>query len=65
MVNIERKNLVIMMEAGYIYLGMQKFKEAYEVFKGVAILAPDSDIPLVALGGVDFCVGKFQSAVKW
>lgn len=65
MISIDRKQLVIMMEAGYVYLGMQKFKEAHEVFNGVSILAPESDVPLVALGGVDFCTGKFKSAIKW
>ncbi len=65
MIDIDRKHLVVMMEAGYVYLGMQKYKEAYNVFEGVAALAPDSDIPLVALGGVDFCVGKFANAIKW
>jgi len=65
MIDMERKHLVVMMEAGYIYLGMQKFKEAYHVFEGVVALAPDSDVPLVALGGVDFCLGKFTSAIKW
>ena len=54
-----------MMEAGYVYLGMQWFKEAYTIFEGVASLAPDSEIPLVALGGVDFCLGKFKNAIKW
>ncbi len=65
MIDIERKYLVIMMEAGYIYLGMQRFKESREVFKGVSILSKDSEIPLIALGGVDFCEGKFDSAVTW
>ncbi len=65
MIDIDRKYLVVMMEAGYVYLGMQKFKEAYQVFEGVAAMAPDSDIPLVALGGVDFCLGRFTSAIKW
>lgn len=65
MIDIDRKYLVVMMEAGYIYLGMQKFKEAYQVFEGVAAMAPDSDVPLVALGGTDFCVGKFANAIKW
>ena len=65
MIDMERKHLVVMMEAGFIYLGMQKFKEAYQVFEGVVSLAPESDVPLVALGGVDFCLGKFASAVKW
>ncbi len=54
-----------MMEAGYIYMGMQRFKEAYDIFKGVAVLAPDSEVPIVALGGIDFCLGKFESALKW
>lgn len=65
MIDIDRRYLVIMMEAGYVYLGMQRFKDAYEVFEGVASMAPQSEIPLVALGGVDFCLGKFDKAIKW
>ena len=64
MIDIERSNLGLMMEAGYIYLGMQRFKEARDVFEGVASLAPDSEIPLVALGSVDFCQGKFTNAIR-
>ncbi len=65
MIDIDRRYLVIMMEAGYVYLGMQRFKEAYQVFEGVAAMAPTSEIPLVALGGVDFCIGRFDRAIKW
>jgi len=64
MIAIERSNLGLMMEAGYIYLGMQRFKEARDVFEGVASLAGDSEIPLVALGSVDFCQGKFTNAIR-
>ena len=64
MIEIDRYYLGLMMEAGYILLGMQRFKKAREVFEGIAVMAPDSDIPLVALGSVEFCEGKFAQAVK-
>lgn len=64
MIAIDRSNLGVMMEAGYIYLGMQRFKEARDVFEGVISMAPDSEIPLVALGSVDFCQGKFTNAIR-
>lgn len=64
MVSMQREHLAIMMEAGYIYLGMQRFKEAKEVFEGVSVLKPESEIPLVAMGGVAFCQGKLKEAVR-
>lgn len=60
---MSRNDLGTMMEAGYILIGMQRFKEARDVMEGIAVMAPDSDIPLVAIGSVDFCEGKFRSAV--
>ena len=63
MIDMERNNLVLMMEAGYIYLGMQRFKEAKEVFEGVSVLAPDSDVPVVALGSLEFCRGELDKAI--
>lgn len=64
MIEMDRSYLGLMMEAGYILLGMQRFKEAKEVFEGVSVVAPESDIPLVALGSVEFCQGKFAQAMK-
>jgi tetratricopeptide (TPR) repeat protein len=64
MIPVPSEDLKIMMEAGYLYLGMQRYKEAQEVFEGVVALAPLSEVPLVALGNV-FCVqGKFDQAIK-
>lgn len=65
MIELERSRLALMMECGYILVGMQRFKEAREVFDGIMVLAPDSEIPVVALGSVAFCEGKFKDAVKW
>ena len=64
MMSMDREHLVLMMEAGYIYMGMQRYKEAREVFEGLTVLAPESDVPWVALGGVAFCEGNFKEAKK-
>ncbi|MBI2346574.1 MAG: tetratricopeptide repeat protein [Deltaproteobacteria bacterium] len=64
MVTIEREHLGLMMEAGYILVGMQRFKEAREVFEGLIAMAPESELPLVALASVDFCQGKFTEACR-
>lgn len=64
MIHIERNDLALMMECGYILVGMQRFKESRDVFEGIAVMAPDSEIPIVALGSVAFCEGKFRDAVR-
>lgn len=64
MIDIERPSLGLMMEAGYVYLGMQRFQEARDVFEGVTSLAQESEIPLIAIGSVDFCQGKFTNAIR-
>ena len=43
---------------------MRRYKEALELFEGLAILAPESEVPLVALGNVDFCTGKVARAIR-
>jgi tetratricopeptide (TPR) repeat protein len=64
MIAVPSEDLRILMEAGYLYLGMLRYKEAQEVFEGVVALAPKSDVPLVALGNV-FCVqAQFDKAIK-
>lgn len=64
MIPVPSEDLRILLESGYLYLGMQRYKEAKEVFEGVVVLAPKSEVPLVALGNV-YCVqGKFDQAIK-
>ncbi len=64
MVPIAREDLIILMEGGYLYLRMGRFQEAREVFEGVSVLAPESDVPLVALGSVYFGQMKYDLAIK-
>lgn len=64
MIPIPRENLVIMMEGGYIYLRIGKLQEALDVFEGVSVLAPESEIPLVAMGSVYFGQMKYSHAIR-
>jgi predicted Zn-dependent protease len=63
-IELEREYLGAVMEAGYIYLGMRRYREAREVFEGLCALAPGSELPHVALGNVDFCQGKVVRAIS-
>jgi tetratricopeptide (TPR) repeat protein len=64
MISVSSEDMRILMEAGYLYLGTHRYKEAQEVFEGVVVLVPKSEVPLVALGNV-FCVqGEFDRAIK-
>ena len=65
MIQLDRQQLVLMLEVGYIYVGMKRFKEARQVFEGVHLLAPKSDVPIIALGGVAFCEGDFKKAIQF
>ena len=64
MIPMPREDLIVMMEGGYIYLRMGRYEEARDVVEGISVLAPDSDIPLVALGGVFFAQMKYDQAIK-
>ena len=64
MIPIDRQDVGILMEAGYIYLGMGLFEEAREVFDGVLVLSPESEIALVAIGTVHFAMMKYEQAVR-
>lgn len=64
MIDVPVDDLRLMLEAGYLYLAMRRIKEAREVFEGVALLAPNSDVPRVALGNVFFNEGKYSEAIK-
>ena len=61
MVSLSQQHLALLMEAGYVNLGMQRYKEAREVFEGVHVLKHDSEIPLVALATLGAC-GRFVIA---
>jgi Flp pilus assembly protein TadD len=56
--------LAFVMETGFLYRDLRKYEEASEVFRGVRALAPNSEIPEVALGTVQFHQGYLESAAS-
>lgn len=64
MIDVPRDDLVLMLEAGYVYLAMRQFSQAREVFEGVIALAPTHDLPRVALANALFAQKKFAVAIR-
>ena len=58
------KDLGLLLEAGYLYVELCKFKEAEEVFVGLSALVPDSEVPHMALGHLYFSQGRFNPALR-
>ncbi|MEM7675523.1 MAG: tetratricopeptide repeat protein [Myxococcota bacterium] len=65
LVEISQEEVALLLESGYLYLEMQKPREAEEVFSGVAALVPHSEIPLICLGNLYFSQGRFERALKF
>lgn len=64
MIDVQRDDLAMMLEAGYIYLAMGKFSEAKQVFEGLTTLAPTHEVPVVAIANVLFAQKKFLPAIR-
>jgi len=64
MIDVPRDDKVLLLETGYIYLAMGKFSEAKQVFEGVSVLMPESEIPLAGLANVYFAQKKFLQAIR-
>jgi tetratricopeptide (TPR) repeat protein len=63
-VDVPQSEVALLLEAGYLHMELGKWKEATEIFTGVAALVPHSDVPHVALGNLFFSQGKFTQALK-
>lgn len=64
MIDVPRDDMVLMLEAGYLYLAMGKYAEARQIFEGVSVLAPKHEVPRVGLSNVLFAQKKFLPAIR-
>lgn len=64
LVELPKDYLVLMMESGYAYLAARKLEEAGELFEGVCLLAPKSEVPRIALGNVFSAKKKYADALR-
>ena len=62
---VQQTEIALLLEAGYLYLEMQKVKEAEEIFEGVKALVPHSEVPLICLGNLAFSQGRYDRALKF
>jgi tetratricopeptide (TPR) repeat protein len=63
-VEVPQKEVILLLEAGYLYMELGKNKEAEDVFQGVSALIPHSEVPQMALGHLFFSMGRFNPALK-
>ena len=61
---VAQKDVILLLEAGYLYMEFGKTREAEEVFEGVSMLIPHSEVPQMALGNLYFSQGRFNPALK-
>ena len=64
LISVPQAEVAMLLEAGYLLMEMGKQKDAEDVFAGVSALLPESDVPRVALGNLEFSRGHFQRALK-
>ena len=65
LIEVPQTEIALLLESGYLYLEMQRTKEAEEIFAGVAALVPHSDVPLICLGNLYFSQGRYDRALKF
>ena len=63
-ITLSTEELALIMEAGLIYRYAGKFIQAREVFEGVRSLRPQSELPHIALGMVEFEQAHFKDAIR-
>ena len=65
LVPVAQGEVALLLECGYLYMEMNKPKEAEDIFSGVAALVPHSEIPLLCLGNLFFSQGRYDRALKF
>lgn len=64
LVPLGRRQAMVLLEAGYLWMDMGKFDKARAVFSGVSALMPKSEVPHLALGTLEFAQGKHEKALQ-
>ena len=63
-VSVRQRDVTLMLEAGYLCMELKKHKEAEDIFTGVSVLLPHSEVPHMAMGNMLFAQGRFGAALK-
>ncbi|MCY1015458.1 tetratricopeptide repeat protein [Pyxidicoccus sp. MSG2] len=64
LVPVGRRQAMVLLEAGYLWLDMGHFDKAREIFAGAAALMPKSEVPQLGLGALEFAQGRHDKALQ-
>jgi tetratricopeptide (TPR) repeat protein len=64
-VEVRQSEVALLLESGHLLMEMKKFKEAEEVFLGVAALIPHSEVPLICMGNLAFSQDQKDRALRF
>src|SRR3990170_7443674 len=63
-VPVLKKEAVVLLEAGYLWMELGKYDKAKDVLSGAAALMPKSEVPQIALGTLEFSQGHHDKALQ-
>src|SRR3990170_6691293 len=63
-VPVLKKEAVVLLEAGYLWMELGKYDKAKQVLAGAAALMPKSEVPQLALGTLEFAQGRHEKALQ-
>ena len=64
LIDVPKDQVILLMEAGYYLNSARQFEAAFEIFNGLAFLAPHSEVPLMALGNLYLSQNNYRRAQK-
>lgn len=64
LVPVTQQQARLLLESGYVWMDMQNFDRAREVFSGAATLMPRSPVPQIALGTLALAQGQADKALQ-
>ena len=64
LVPMSKRDAMLLLECGYLWMEMGQFGRARDVFLGASALMPKSDTPTLALGTLEFSQGHHAKALQ-
>ena len=64
LVPLSRRQAMLMLEAGYLWMDLGRFEQARELLAGAALLMPRSEVPQLALGTLEFNQRRYDKALQ-
>ena len=64
LVPLARRDAILLLEAGYLWLDLGEPDKARDVFIGAAALMPKSEVPQIALGTLEFADAHYDKALR-